>query len=107
MATVFYEHDANPAALKGKVIAILGYGSQGHAQAQNLRDSGYNVVVGLDPQRPSARTGFRFSRPMKLRETSTNRLSSRRSGREKFSAFLTASAFISKLSSRRKMSTWS
>ena len=55
MATVFYEHDANPAALKGKVIAILGYGSQGHAQAQNLRDSGYNVVVGLDPQRPSAK----------------------------------------------------
>ena len=54
MATVFYEHDANPAALKGKVIAILGYGSQGHAQAQNLRDSGYNVVVGLDPKRPSA-----------------------------------------------------
>ena len=55
MATVFYEHDANPAALKGKVIAILGYGSQGHAQAQNLRDSGHNVVVGLDPQRPSAK----------------------------------------------------
>jgi ketol-acid reductoisomerase len=54
VATVFYEHDANPAALKGKVIAILGYGSQGHAQAQNLRDSGYNVVVGLDPKRPSA-----------------------------------------------------
>ncbi len=41
MATVFYEHDANPSALKGKTIAIFGYGSQGHAQAQNLRDSGY------------------------------------------------------------------
>ena len=54
MATVFYEHDANPAALKGKTIAILGYGSQGHAQAQNLRDSGYQVIVGLDPERPSA-----------------------------------------------------
>ncbi len=54
MATVFYEHDANTAALKGKTIAILGYGSQGHAQAQNLRDSGYNVIVGLDPQRASA-----------------------------------------------------
>ncbi len=36
MATIFYEHDANPNALKGKTIAILGYGSQGHAQAQNL-----------------------------------------------------------------------
>lgn len=54
MATVFYERDANPDALKGKTIAIMGYGSQGHAQAQNLRDSGYNVIVGLDPQRPSA-----------------------------------------------------
>jgi ketol-acid reductoisomerase len=50
----FYEHDANPNALKGKTIAILGYGSQGHAQAQNLRDSGYKVLVGLDPDRGSA-----------------------------------------------------
>jgi len=54
MATIFYEHDANPAALKNKTIAILGYGSQGHAQAQNLRDSGYQVIVGLDPERRSA-----------------------------------------------------
>ena len=54
MATIFYEHDANPNALKGKTIAILGYGSQGHAQAQNLRDSGYNVIVGLEPNRSSA-----------------------------------------------------
>lgn len=53
-AKVFYEHDANTNALKGKTIAILGYGSQGHAQAQNLRDSGYKVIVGLDPERPSA-----------------------------------------------------
>lgn len=54
MATIFYQHDANPAALKGKTIAVLGYGSQGHAQAQNLRDSGYNVIIGLDAGRPSA-----------------------------------------------------
>src|SRR5438270_11414207 len=54
VATVFYEKDANPNALKGKTIAILGYGSQGHAQAQNLRDSGYKVIVGLDPERGSA-----------------------------------------------------
>ncbi|GAC1429824.1 MAG: ketol-acid reductoisomerase [Terriglobales bacterium] len=55
MATVFYEQDANPNALKGKTIAILGYGSQGHAQAQNLRDSGHKVIVGLDPTRTSAK----------------------------------------------------
>jgi ketol-acid reductoisomerase len=53
-AKVFYQQDANPNALKGKTIAIIGYGSQGHAQAQNLRDSGYKVVVGLDPDRASA-----------------------------------------------------
>ncbi len=55
MATVFYQKDANPSALKGKTIAVFGYGSQGHAQAQNLRDSGYNVIVGLDPKRGSAK----------------------------------------------------
>jgi len=54
VATVFYEHDADPSVLKGKTIAIFGYGSQGHAQAQNLRDSGHKVIIGLDPQRQSA-----------------------------------------------------
>jgi len=51
---IFYERDANPEALKGKTIAILGYGSQGHAQAQNLRDSGHKVIIGLEPNRSSA-----------------------------------------------------
>jgi ketol-acid reductoisomerase len=54
VVNIFYERDANPNALKGKTIAILGYGSQGHAQAQNLRDSGLKVIVGLDPNRQSA-----------------------------------------------------
>ncbi|KIL38906.1 ketol-acid reductoisomerase [Gordoniibacillus kamchatkensis] len=49
MAKMYYEKDADLAALKGKTIAIIGYGSQGHAQAQNLRDSGLNVVIGLRP----------------------------------------------------------
>src|SRR5579884_3256318 len=52
--TIFYERDARPEALKGKTIAIIGYGSQGHAQAQNLRDSGQKVIVGLEPTRQSA-----------------------------------------------------
>src|SRR2546425_12163631 len=47
MATVFYDKDVDPKALRGKTIAVIGYGSQGHAHAQNLRDSGYEVVVGL------------------------------------------------------------
>lgn len=47
MVTMYYEKDANQAVLQGKTIAIIGYGSQGHAQAQNLRDSGMNVIIGL------------------------------------------------------------
>lgn len=44
--TIYYDDDADLSLLKGKTIAILGYGSQGHAQAQNLRDSGCEVVIG-------------------------------------------------------------
>ena len=46
---IYYDKDANPKFLKGKKIAIIGYGSQGYAHANNLRDSGHNVVVGLRP----------------------------------------------------------
>lgn len=47
MAKIYYDHDANLDLLQGKKIAVLGYGSQGHAQALNLKDSGLDVVVGL------------------------------------------------------------
>ena len=47
MTTVLYEKDADLGLLSGKTVAVLGYGSQGHAHAQNLRDSGVSVVVGL------------------------------------------------------------
>jgi ketol-acid reductoisomerase len=53
MAKVFYESDADLANLSGKKIAVLGYGSQGHAQALNLRDSGMDVVVGLHKESKS------------------------------------------------------
>lgn len=52
MVKVYYDADANLEFLKGKKIAVLGYGSQGHAQAQNLRDSGLDVVVGLRKDSP-------------------------------------------------------
>ena len=45
MARIYYDKDADLKVLKGKKIAIIGYGSQGHAQAQNLRDSGLDVLV--------------------------------------------------------------
>ncbi|MCI0888879.1 MAG: ketol-acid reductoisomerase [Chloroflexi bacterium] len=47
MATVYYEKDADRSRLDGKRVGIMGYGSQGHAHALNLRDSGIDVVVGL------------------------------------------------------------
>ncbi|MDR3293027.1 MAG: ketol-acid reductoisomerase [Clostridiales bacterium] len=54
MATLFYEKDCNPKKLDGKVVAIVGYGSQGHAHALNLRDSGVRVIIGLYDGAPSA-----------------------------------------------------
>ena len=47
MVTIYREQDAKVELLKGKTIAILGYGSQGHAHANNLKESGMSVVVGL------------------------------------------------------------
>ncbi|MFA5354585.1 MAG: ketol-acid reductoisomerase, partial [Thermodesulfovibrionales bacterium] len=47
MITVYYDRDANPEKLKGKKIVIVGYGSQGHAHANNLKDSGMDVTIGL------------------------------------------------------------
>ena len=47
MVQVYYDQDADLGYLSGKKIAIIGYGSQGHAQAQNLKDSGLDVIVGL------------------------------------------------------------
>jgi ketol-acid reductoisomerase len=46
MATIYYDKDADLDLIKSKTVAIIGYGSQGHAHAQNLRDSGVKVVVG-------------------------------------------------------------
>jgi ketol-acid reductoisomerase len=49
MARMYYDEDGNLDLLAGKTIAIIGYGSQGHAHALNLKDSGLNVIVGLYP----------------------------------------------------------
>src|ERR1700753_3651619 len=50
---IFYDSDADLSLLQGKTVAILGYGSQGHAHALNLKDSGVQVVVGLRPDSAS------------------------------------------------------
>ncbi|MCL2600415.1 MAG: ketol-acid reductoisomerase [Treponema sp.] len=56
MAQIYYEKDCNLALIKGKKVAIVGYGSQGHAHAQNLRDNGVPVVIGLYEGSKSAET---------------------------------------------------
>ena len=53
MAVIYYDKDADLSFLKDEKIAILGYGSQGHAHAQNLRDSGLSVVVADLPGTPN------------------------------------------------------
>src|SRR5688572_31695362 len=50
---IFYDKDADLSIVQGKKVAVIGYGSQGHAHAQNLRDSGVEVVVGLKPDSKS------------------------------------------------------
>ncbi|MFM7173941.1 MAG: ketol-acid reductoisomerase, partial [Caldilinea sp.] len=49
MAKIFYENQANLEDIRDKKIAVLGYGSQGHAHSLNLRDSGMDVRIGLYP----------------------------------------------------------
>jgi ketol-acid reductoisomerase len=56
MAKMYYEKDCNFALLNGKTIVVVGYGSQGHAHSQNLKDSGANVIVGLYEGSKSAQT---------------------------------------------------
>lgn len=63
---IFYEKDVDPNALKNKTIAIIGYGSQGHAHANNLKDSGVSVLVGLregPSWKKAERAGFKVLSP--------------------------------------------
>ena len=47
MAEIFYDKDADLSIIQGKKVAVIGFGSQGHAHSLNLKDSGVDVVVGL------------------------------------------------------------
>ena len=47
LARIYKDHEIDDSVLRGSTIAVVGYGSQGRAQALNLRDSGFNVIVGL------------------------------------------------------------
>ena len=56
MPQIYYEKDCSLELIKGKKVAVIGYGSQGHAHAQNLRDNGVSVVIGLYEGSKSAKT---------------------------------------------------
>ncbi|MFM9874059.1 MAG: ketol-acid reductoisomerase [Fimbriimonadaceae bacterium] len=73
MADFLFTQDVNPEIIKSKNVAIIGYGSQGHAHAQNLRDSGVQVTIGLYPASPSRKTaeqdGFQVQQTCELAQT--------------------------------------
>ena len=73
MVKVYYDKDADLGMLKGKTVAIIGYGSQGHAQAQNLRDSGVKVIIaeleGTDNYKLALEHGFK---PVSTAEAAKN-----------------------------------
>ena len=63
-ARVFYESDCNLQLLNGKTVAIIGFGSQGHAHAMNLKDSGVNVIVGLSDGSPRKEMAEEYGIPV-------------------------------------------
>ena len=50
MVKIYYDKDVDSSVLKGKTIAVIGYGSQGNAQANCIKDSGIKVIIGLRPE---------------------------------------------------------
>jgi Ketol-acid reductoisomerase len=73
--TVYYDEDADSSQIDSKTVAVVGYGSQGHAHAQNLADSGVDVIVALreGPHRgrPPRQTASRSKRPPRRRQQRT------------------------------------
>ena len=75
-ARIYYEADCDPSLLDGKTIAVIGYGSQGHAHALNSHDSGNQVIVGAGQTRartvPRPRTASRSRRSPRRRPKATS-----------------------------------
>ena len=74
MAKTYYDNDADLSLIQGKKVAIIGYGSQGHAHALNLKDSGVDVKVGLRPESKSAQKAQSVGLPpmnLHIKETKT------------------------------------
>lgn len=69
MAKIYYQEDCNLSLLEGKTIAVIGYGSQGHAHALNAKESGCHVIIGLyEGSRSWAKAeaaAWRFTQPLR------------------------------------------
>jgi ketol-acid reductoisomerase len=106
MAKIYHDEDADLGVLKGKTIAIIGYGSQGHAQAQNLQDSGLDVVAadvkGSKAWKRAEADGVRVTTASEAAKEADLIHTSKR---ETLSDSLTASTFTSHRSYPRRTST--
>src|SRR5437867_12896930 len=71
MANVYYQQHANPSLIQSKRVAVIGYGSQGHAHALNMRDSGINVTVACYAGSPSAARAKQDGLPVSTVEQAT------------------------------------
>ena len=114
MAKMYYDHDAKWDVIEGKTVAIIGYGSQGHAHALNLKESGIRVIVGLyegskswDKAAAEGLEVMTVANAVKNRLRSTNRKSNRTSNRAVHLHSHTASISTSNRSYRRQTLTYS
>lgn len=75
MAKLFYDEDCNLSVLKNDTVAVIGYGSQGHAQAQNMKETGINVIIGLRPgsssEQQAKNDGFEVVSPAEAAKKAT------------------------------------
>jgi ketol-acid reductoisomerase len=71
MANIYYQQNANPSLIKSKRVAVIGYGSQGHAHSLNMHDSGVNVTVACYPGSPSAQRAKNDGLPVATIEEAT------------------------------------
>ena len=105
-AKIYYQQDCNLSLLDGKTIAIIGYGSQGHAHALNAKESGCNVIIGLyEGSKSWAKAeaqGFKVY-TMSYRQICTRRISSQTLSQATCLCSLMVSTFILVVSSHQRM----
>ena len=72
MAKIYYQEDCNLSLLDGKTIAVIGYGSQGHAHALNAKESGCNVMTEANPGREQRNRDLKYIQLLRLQKKQTS-----------------------------------